>query len=322
MTNAPNSTEKKSPTRWLAFTLAGVICFGAALFLGLSSWLLFGTNHRLTAEKKAVAVQISDQNNQNNQNNQSPAIDNLNANRAAVSPPIAAAPPPPPEIVKAPAGEIAIAGGEVTLGGGKTKLPLRRVAVAAFAIGETEVTNEQYAEFIAESKHSAPANWKDGKFPNGTAAEPVVEVSWADANDYCAWLSKKIGATARLPTEAEWELAARGSDGLKYPWGNDWKNDAAESYREKGSIRPVKTYPEGRTATGIYDMIGNAYEWTSDLYLDENGKPDLLDGAKQRVMKSGSSEVKSDVRTIKFSLPRPEDKPSRLLGFRYVVQRG
>ena len=314
MTNPPNingkptvSTEK----RLLPFTAAGVICFATALLLGVGSWLLFGTSHRRTPEKNTAALQVSNQNS---------AVENSGTivNSAAPTPPLTAA---APEVVKAPAGEIPIERGEVTLGGGDTKLPLRRVAVEPFAIGETEVTNAQYAEFIAESKHPSPDGWINNKFPNGAADEPVVGVSWADANEYCVWLSKKIGAAVRLPNEAEWELAARGNTGFIYPWGNQWNDEAADSAETKGKIRPVKSFPKGRSASGAYDMVGNVYEWTGDLYVDESGKPVLYEKTNQRVIKSGSFNEKREYLNIKFRYFRPENKPSKTLGFRYVVIR-
>ncbi len=310
MTNSPNPDEKPDESRLIPFTVAGIICFGAALILGVGGWYMFGTNHRLTPEKDSIAVQISNQ-------NSTVENSNLNNNSTAPTPVSVAA----PEVVKAPAGEIRVDGGEVTLGGGDTKLPVRRVAVAPFYIGETEVTNAQYGEFVEETKRKAPTEWKDGKFPSGGASEPVVGVTWADANDYCEWLSKKIGATVRLPSEAEWELAARGSGGFVYPWGNEWNDEAAESLESKGKIRPVKSFPKGRTASGIYDLVGNVYEWTSDQYVDEFGKPILYEKSNQRVIKSGSSDVKRDLLTIKLRLPRPEDRASKLLGFRYIVVR-
>lgn len=308
MTNSPNPGEKSAESRLVPFAVAGTVCFALALLIGIGGWYLVGTNHQLAPERDTIAVQISNQNS---------AAQNFNS--AAGSPTPAAT--PTPEIKKAPAGEIAVEAGEVTLGGGDTKLPLRRIAVAPFAIGETEVTNAQYAEFVEETKHQAPTEWKDNKFPNGAAAEPVVGVTWQDANDYCAWLSKKIGATVRLPSEAEWELAARGNTNFVYPWGNEWNDEATASLEAKGRVRPVKSYPKGRSASGIYDMIGNVYEWTSDLFVDETGKPVLYEKSNQRVIKSGSSDFKRENLTIKFRLNRPQDKASNLLGFRYVVVR-
>ncbi len=308
MTNSPNPNEQLPESRLVPFAVAGTVCFGLALLIGIGGWYLLGTNHRLAPERDSGNVQISNQNS---------AAQNYNSVAASPTPTAT----PTPEIKKAPAGEIAVEAGEVTLGGGDTKLPLRRIAVARFAIGETEVTNAQYAEFVEETNHQAPTGWKNGKFPNGAAAEPVVGVTWQDANDYCGWLSKKIGATVRLPSEAEWELAARGNTDFVYPWGNQWNDEAAASLETKGKVRPVKSFPKGRTASGIYDMIGNVYEWTSDLFLDETGKPVLYEKSNQRVIKSGSSDVEGSKLTIKFRLNRPQDKASNLLGFRYVVVR-
>ena len=318
MENLSTGNEKKTDapqSRLIPLSVAGIVCFCAALFLGAGGWYLFGTNRRLTAEKNTIAVQTSNQNS---------AVENsnpvANAARPVNSAPVSSS--PTEEIKKAPAGESAVAGGEVTLGGGDSKLPLRRISVAPFAIGETEVTNAQYAEFIEDTKRTAPADWKDNKFPVGAAADnPVVGVTWEDANAYCEWLSKKLGATVRLPNEAEWQLAARGSTDYKYPWGNDWNDEAVESAEMNRKIRPVKSFPKGRSPVGAYDMVGNVWEWTSDLASDEFGNPVLFEKNKQRIIKGGSVYDNRKLLTIETSLPRPENKPSDFLGFRYVIIR-
>ncbi len=155
----------------------------------------------------------------------------------------------------------------------------RQVYVAAFDIDRTEVTIAQYARFVRETGYkppfvdepwAAPYNWKDGKPPTGYDDHPVTLINWYDADAYCRWAGK------RLPTEAEWEKAARGPRGLRYPWGNQWdpsacnhgkggtdNYDASDGYE---TTSPVGAFPSGRSPYGVLDMFGNAWEWTADWY--------------------------------------------------------
>lgn len=308
-------SEKKTDSaesRIIPFSVAGIVCFSVALLLGAGGWYLFGTNRRLSPEKNTVAVQTGNQNS---------IAENSNLAENPVPIPSPSASAPVLEMKKAPAGEVSVSGGEVTLGG-DGKLPLRRVAVEPFAIGETEVTNGQYAEFVEEAKRKAPNGWKDNKFPIGGAELPVVGVNWADANAYCEWLSKKLDAVVRLPNEAEWELAARGNTDYKYPWGNGWNDEGAESKETKGKVRPVKSFPKGRSPIGAYDMVGNVWEWTGDTFVDELGSPVLSGKTKQRIIKGGSAQEERDKYLfIKARRGTPEDLKFELLGFRYVIIR-
>lgn len=296
-------------SRLIPFTIAGIVCFAAAFLLGAGAWYFFGSDAREFDAGNRAVVQTSGQRAAENESNV------VNSNNAA------AAAPPSVVVKKAPAGEVRITGGIVELGGGTTKLPVRRETVADFDIAETEVSNRQYARFIEATNRPAPANWKENRFAPGTGDEPVANVSWADAVAYCEWLSKEIGATVRLPTEAEWERAARGDTGYKYPWGNEWNDEAAQSREVGGKIRPVKSSEAGRSPFGVYEMIGNVWEWTQDLAVDEFGEPILFEKTKQRVVKGGSSTEPRAALTIPNRLARPENKPSALLGFRYVVAR-
>ncbi|MGI8786274.1 MAG: formylglycine-generating enzyme family protein [Pyrinomonadaceae bacterium] len=304
-------------SRLIPFTIAGTICFAAAFILGASFWYFFGTKPRSQGGNNTT-VQTSNQN----------SIE-TNSNAANFNPTPNVASTAAPEVKKAPAGEIKISSGESTVGGevmlskdeGTLKMPLRRVSVADFAIGETEVTNAQYAEFVEAAKHKSPLDWKDGKFLPGTGDEPVTNITWADANDYCAWLSKELGATVRLPSEAEWERAARGDTDNKYPWGNKWNDEAAQSVETNGKIRSVKSLSAGRSPFGVYEMVGNVWEWTSDLVVDEFGKPVLHENSKRRIMKGGSAKENRKDLTIDVSAARPEDNASAWLGFRYVIIR-
>lgn len=216
-------------SRLVPFTVAGLICFAAAFVLGAGAWYFFGTKAPVYGTGKNTIVQTSNQNSsiENSATENTAAQENANQ-IADVAPSPAAV-----EIKSAPAGELKVTGGEVTLGGGDTKLPLRRVSVSDFAIAETEVTNRQYAEFVEAAKHRAPFGWTDGKFPEGADDLPVVGITWSDANYYCDWLGKELGATVRLPSEAEWERAARGDNDAenKYPWGAEWTDEAVSTLR-------------------------------------------------------------------------------------------
>lgn len=230
--------------------------------------------------------------------------------------------PPPPKTTIAPAGELRVPGGEVVLGGLDAGRPLRRVLVDPFAIGETEVTNQHYYEFVKETGRTPPGGWKNGEFPPGTADEPATGVTWQDANDYCEWLSRITGAAVRLPTEAEWQLAAGGKEGWRYPWGNEWNERAAVSAEGGGRVRPVKSYREGRSPCGAYDMAGNVWEWIADDVSTEGGQPLIVNGKKMRIAKGGAADESKDLVTATSRQEILETVKSRSLGFRYVVQRG
>ncbi|MBV8860107.1 MAG: SUMF1/EgtB/PvdO family nonheme iron enzyme [Acidobacteria bacterium] len=141
--------------------------------------------------------------------------------------------------------------------------PAHEVTVGPFAIDRTEVTNAEYAEFVKETGHAPPPKVWDGAHPKaGEERLPVSNVSYDDANAFAAWRSKRDGATYRLPTEEEWEFAARGGDSTRlFPWGAEW----SQGYANLGGtgVAPVGSYPLGRTPQGLDDMIGNVWEWTA-----------------------------------------------------------
>lgn len=295
----PRPKVTAEPSRLWPLSIAGAVCFLVALILGCSTWYFFGTNRRQAAAVRPPLVQTT-----------------------APTPDQAAATPTPP-VKRAPSGELPVPGGEVALGGEGTDVPLRRELVSPFLIAETEVTNAQYREFVRATKRQVPEHWKGGDFPAGAADEPVTNVSWPDAVDYCAWLSEQIGATVRLPTEAEWERAARGDENLKYPWGNEWNERAAVSKETNGRIRPVKSYEENRSPFGAYDMVGNVWEWVSDEARDAQGRPILSEkaGLPQRVIKGGSAYDLRIFLTATYHYYYLERFGSEKLGFRYIVLR-
>ena len=145
--------------------------------------------------------------------------------------------------------------------GEENERPSHLVTVKPFFIDQTEVTNEQYQKFVDATGHAAPPIWQGANFPAGEEKLPVTDVTWEDARAYAEWAGK------RLPTEEEWEFAARGAEGRLYPWGNELQpNTANVNETKKGKLMPVGQYPLGASAFGALDMSGNAWEWTGSEY--------------------------------------------------------
>ncbi len=137
----------------------------------------------------------------------------------------------------------------------------REVVLDAFYMDKHEVTNGDYKRFVDKEGHREPRNWAIRGYDEDLKDHPVVFVSYKDAEAYCTWMGK------RLPTEEEWEKAARGTDGRVYPWGNEFKRDRANTSISGivGTSR-VGRYEEGKSPYGLYDMAGNVWEWTSSDY--------------------------------------------------------
>lgn len=147
------------------------------------------------------------------------------------------------------------------------EMPRTKIFLNAFSIDKYEVTNSRYLAFIAATGHKEPFNvYAEGSLSTAPGIEnlPVVEVTWHDAADYCQWVGK------RLPTEAEWEKAARGTDGRIYPWGDEEPSPLHANYdrewADKNTLKPVGSMPRGASPYGVHDMSGNAREWVQDWY--------------------------------------------------------
>ena len=157
---------------------------------------------------------------------------------------------------------VAIPGGEFTMGdtagdGQPNERPVRRVTVNSFWMASTELTFEQWKAFLDDARY--PAGRSSGLGDD----HPVVSVTWEDAKAFCDWFSRKHGVVARLPTEAEWERAARGgAEGQLYPNGNSMSPDDA-NFSQRGPVRVGSYKPN---SYGLYDMAGNVFEWVADWY--------------------------------------------------------
>jgi len=143
-----------------------------------------------------------------------------------------------------------------------TEAPRRTVRLDAFAIDRCPVTNAQYKAFIDATGRRPPRHWQGRDVPEGEGDHPVVWVGWHDAAAYAAW------AGLRLPAEAEWEKAARGTDRRAYPWGSDWRDDATrtddpDSPQTRALTAPVGAFPAGASPYGVLDLCGNVAEWTA-----------------------------------------------------------
>lgn len=295
-------------SRFVPFLIAFTVCAASAVTLGFSAWYLFGKNPAAANNQRPKVLSESVQG--AGVPEDSTLAANANASKEPAQP-NSSAPPP---------GTVLVAGGMVELGGTDSAVPAQKVAVEPFSISETELTNHQYQEFLKETNHRSPGGWKNGEFPLGAANEPVTAVTWQDAVDYCQWLSTKLGAKVRLPLEAEWELAARGPQGLKYPWGNEWDDRAAASEGKHGFVHAVKSYPAGRSPCGAYDMAGNVWEWVADV-RDPEEKSTTAENGKSGIIKGGAANEHQALISAASRNLIPKDYAGAFLGFRYVVVR-
>ena len=174
-------------------------------------------------------------------------------------------PTPTPVVpLKTKADLVAIDGGTFFMGrktGPPQETPEHAVTVQQFQMDRTEVSNSEYADFVRETNHAAPNHWIGNKPPFGQEQWPVVNVTFADAIAFAEWRSKRDNVTYRLPREEEWEYAARnGERGDLYPWGPVWQDKAA--VLKDATPSAVGSHPAGKNRWGVFDLIGNVWEWT------------------------------------------------------------
>ena len=241
-------------------------------------------------------------------------------------PPVRTPQPIEPELVRIPAGEFLMGSDPQKDGRAyEAEQPQHRVYLPDYHMSRTPITNAQYAAFVEASGYPAPNRWEDGKSPVGKDDYPVVYISWRDAMAYCKWLSEKNSQAYRLPSEAEWEKAARGTDGRIYPWGDEWDPGRCNS-KQSGpdDATPVDAYPEGASLYGILDMAGNMWEWTGSLYRPYpydpmDGREDPTRPGDKRVLRGGAFySTARRVRCAYRDSSHPEDWRGHY-GFRVCV---
>jgi formylglycine-generating enzyme required for sulfatase activity len=215
---------------------------------------------------------------------------------------------------------ILIPAGEFLMGEGGEA---HSVYLPAFYIAKYPLTNHLYQSFIDAAAYHLPPDWQDGHYLELLGDHPVVNVSWYDALAYCHWLNTETGQVYRLPTEAEWEKAARGTDGRPYPWGEEF--DKTRCNTGEGGIgrtTPVDAYPGGASPYGVMDLIGNIWEWCNSLFIDYpyragDGREDKS-AEGWRVLRGGSwFDMEWGARAAR-RLSGPPDSASRNTGFRVV----
>lgn len=168
--------------------------------------------------------------------------------------------------------------------------PEHEVTLPAFHIDKYEVTNLQYKQFIDATHHKSPQHWMNRTYPHGKVDHPVVYVSWDDAKSYCEWAGK------RLPTDEEWEKAARGTDARNFPYGNEFDMNKSNNpvrwsaLKQEGDTAPVGAFEGGKSPYGVYDMSGNVWEWTVSWYRAYPGNTRVSEnyGETYKTLKGGS----------------------------------
>lgn len=236
-------------------------------------------------------------------------------------------PQPSPSPTPIATGNMAVIGGGTFMMGRDVgpfaETPAHPVTVQPFMMDKTEVTNADYAEFVAATNHPAPNHFKDKKPIFGQEQWPVVYVSFDDAVAFAAWRSKRDGVTYRLPTEDEWEFAARnGQKADLYPWGSKWRDGVAVV--KEGIPAAVGSLPEGANQWGVLDLLGNAWEWTSSKVSVYPGNSFVVPGNQQDwiAMRGGcfASEPDKPETPVSSCLRvfMPPNTKSTLIGFRLV----
>jgi formylglycine-generating enzyme required for sulfatase activity len=214
--------------------------------------------------------------------------------------------------VSVPEGMVLIPGGTFQMGregGDDFERPVRVVTVRPFLLDRTEVTNLAYRQFVVANGEPPPPHWMNGTYPEGEEQFPVVNLTWEEARRFAGWAGK------RLPTEAEWEYAARGGDDRLYPWGDEWEPNWANAERgANGQVMAVGSFPAATGRFGLFDMCGNVWEWTADDLSAYDGSGVSLGTGK--VIRGGAFDVPRSRATTTYRGVVPAENRYEKTGFR------
>jgi formylglycine-generating enzyme required for sulfatase activity len=323
---APEAPAAPARSRRMLYMLGGVA--GVAMSVGMAAVMFFMNGDGASTNANANAA--ADTNVAGNANANAVPPSNVNSGGAAAE-------KTRPDLVALPGGSFSVGAAEVPPLTDELKdtrpayllwvyaqWPAHAVKVGPFRIDRTEVTNAEYDEFVKETGHAPPPDIWDGGHPKqGEGSLPVSNVTFDDARAFAAWRSKRDGLQYRLPTENEWEFAARGGDPSRvYPWGRSWAEGSANL--DTGGPRPVGSFPRGRTPQGVEDMLGNVWEWTSSEAAMYPGNDRTVLRPEERgklVVRGGSFKNRLDgdepvTTTARRFVARTFRDPS--LGFRLV----
>jgi len=209
--------------------------------------------------------------------------------------PLVASQPVPKQIVNNVDGSVLVLIPAGEFFAGEDKFP---VELPAYYLGMYMVTNAQYKRFVDATGRQPPRHWQGGDFVASIAEHPVVWVSWHDAEAYCNW------AGLRLPIELEWEKGARGVDGRSFPWGNEWDENKLR-WTNDWTVCSAKSHPEGRSPYGLFEMVGNAWQWCADWH-----DPNIQDRYKRGDLSllSSSPEKSRTLRGCAWDDAKTKDK--------------
>ena len=214
--------------------------------------------------------------------------------------------------------------------GEQREKPQHELLLSSFMISKGPITNAQYSLFISDERWEYPPHWDSARPPKNLEYHPVTAVSWFDALNYCKWLSAKTGKLIRLPTESEWEKAAKGTIGdRQYTWGKDWVDFRCNSAElELNGTTPVGLFINGASPYGVLDMLGNVWEWCQsefnpypyDAECDKNPLDNQSTTAVDRVLRGGSYNLGKQLIRCSIRNKYPDNYKLQDQGFRVVME--